>query len=464
MPSDETFTIRRRRGQAFLLSLTVAVVACGSSAHNNVYLALPQVVYQGGGLLAAPQIVNITFAGDPLASELQTFGESVTSAAWWNTIRVGYCEGTGGPCVGDGASTMVELTSTAATSYTDSVSGGLSTFRQWLASALSSGQIPAPGPGAISSTVYVVYLPPTTTITLDGVTSCSAIGFGGYHGIWQASASQMVPYAVVDECEPITPPFPNVTMNTLLQDTTLDASHEILEASTDPNPPMGYALDGTNPDNWGWIDVTGGGEAADMCIDLFGLNQDQTSDGDFTVQRIWSNSRALAHVDPCNPAPAPDVYFNAAPTQAFFVLDVGASTTFDAGAFSFGSMSDWTLLAQDWSDSTTTTYLAFSIEGGTETQAGPSIQVNSGSIVRVTVTLLKDPGDLDTDEADGALVSVSGDPESPTAAHVWPFAVMSTADAMDAGISPGTTVVDRVGREHRTPPARTIRALATDPK
>ena len=35
----------------------------------------------------------------------------------------------------------------------------------------------------------------------------------------------------------------------------------------DPNPPTGYALDSTNPDNWGWIDVTGGGEAADMCVD-----------------------------------------------------------------------------------------------------------------------------------------------------------------------------------------------------
>jgi len=260
----------------------------------------------------------------------------------------------------------------------------------------------------------------------------------------------------------LSPPFPNVAANSLLQDTTFDASHEIVEASTDPIPPTGYALDGTNPDNWGWLDVTGGGEAADLCVDLLGLNQDQTQDGTFTVQRIWSNSRAAASVDPCNPAPASDVYFNAAPSQAFFVLDVGASATFDVDAFSFGAMDDWTLQAQDWSDSTTTTYLTFSIQGGTQTSTGPSIQVNDGSTVQVTVTLTQEPGGLDTGEADGAIVSFSGSPDGPTAGHIWPFAVMSTADAADAGISPGTKVPRHIGRSRRMPKARTLpRARAT---
>jgi hypothetical protein len=434
-----------------LLALAWALVACGCSGggSSRSYLALPQVVYQGGGLLTAPKVVNVTFSGDPLAPEIQTFGESVTASTWWNTIRAGYCEGNGGACVGDGSATMVELTTTAEDMYTDSDEGGPSTFQQWLATAVSSGQLPSPGPGEISNTVYVVYLPSTTTITIDGVASCSAEGFGGYHNIWQASSSQTVPYAVIAECAPLMPPFANITTNTLLQDTTIDASHEILEAVTDPNPPTGYALDGTNPDNWGWIDVTGGGEAADMCVDLLGLNQDQTTDGSFTVQRIWSNSRALASLEPCNPAPAGDVYFNAAPNQAFFVLDVGASATFDVRAFSFGTTKDWTLLAQDWSDSATATYLSFSIEGGTETQAGPSMQVNNGSTVQVTVTLTQDPGALDPGEADGAIVSFAGDLNSPTAGHLWPFAVMSTATAMDAGISPGTTVVHRSARQSR---------------
>jgi hypothetical protein len=451
--------------------LAVGIVGCSSGDSKSVcpagdtctptiasrsgHPALPQLVYQGGGVLAAPEIVNVTFAGDPLASELQAFGASVTSSAWWDTVRAGYCESTGGACVGDGSSTMIELTTTAEATYTDSAEGGSSTLQQWLASALSSGQIPAPEAGATSNTVYVIYLPPPTTITLDGVASCTAEGFGGYHNSWKSNGAQVVPYVVVAECEPLSPPFPNVAANTLLQDTTFDASHEMVEASTDPIPPTGYALDGTNPDNWGWIDVTGGGEAADMCLDLLGLNQDQTTDGTFTVTRIWSNSRAAASLDPCSPAPAGDVYFNAAPNQAFFVLDVGASASFDVDAFSFGAMNDWTLQALDWSDSTTTTYLTFSIGGGTQTSTGPSIQVNDGSTVHVTVTLTQEPGGLDTGEADGAIVSFSGSPDGPTAGHIWPFAVMSTADAMDAGIRPGTKVLHHVGRLRQAPRSRT---------
>jgi hypothetical protein len=433
----------------------------GAPANSSGHPALPQVVYQGGSLLAAPQIVNVTFVGDPLASQIQAFGASLTSSAWWDTVRSGYCQGSGGTCVGDGSSTMVELTTAAEATYTDSVEGGTSTLQQWLATALSSGQLPAPDTGATSNTVYAIYLPPTTTIALDGVQSCTADGFGGYHSTWMRNGSQAVPYAVVDECEPMSPLFPNIAANTLLQETTLDASHEIVEASTDPIPPTGFALEGTNPDNWGWIDVTGGGEAADMCVDLLGLNQDQTTDGIFTVQRIWSNSRAAASLDPCNPAPVGDAYFNAAPSQAFFVLEVGASATFDVSAFSYAAMNDWTLQVQDWSDSTTSTYLTFSIQGGTQTSTGPSIQVNDGTKVRVTVTLAQDPGGLDTGEADGAIVSFSGSPDSPTAGHIWPFAVMSTADAMDAGISAGTKVMRHVGRSRRIskPRTRSLRGL-----
>jgi hypothetical protein len=258
-----------------------------------------------------------------------------------------------------------------------------------------------------------------------------------------------VPYAVIEECAPLSPQFSNVPKDTLLQDATINASHEILEAATDPNPPTGYVLDGTNQDNWGWLDVTGGGEAGDMCEDLLGLNQDQTSDGSFTVQRIWASSRAAAGIDPCKPAPTGDVYFNAAPRQTFFVLDVGASASFEVDAYSSAAMKDWTVMAQDWSDSTTTTYLTFSIDGATATNAGPSIQVNNGSTVHVTVTLTREPGTLDTGEADGAIVSFSGNPARPTAAHMWPFAVMSTADAMDAGVGPGTTFRRR---DHRSRP------------
>jgi hypothetical protein len=122
-----------------------------------------------------------------------------------------------------------------------------------------------------------------------------------------------------------------------------------------------------------------------------------------------------ANQDPCLPPLTGATYFNVAPRQSFFVLPVGASATFKADAFSLAPMSDWSLLPQDWSDSTTS-YLSFSIEGATSTEAGPVVQANDGATVRITVTLTKDPGALDVGETDGALVSFSGDPDAPTAA------------------------------------------------
>ncbi len=442
-------------GDSLAVAGLLALAACGSKASESGHTPLPVVEYQDGGLLSAPKVVSVTFAGDLLASDLQTFGTTVTSSAWWNTVRSGACQPSGGSCVGDGSSASVAIPTAAATSYTDSAvvdpTPQQSTLQQWLTMALSTEQLPAPAPGSISNTVYVLYLPSTTTVTLDGVQSCQEGGFDGYHA-WTKVGSQQVPYAVIVECAPVPPYDSNVPMTSLLQNTTLSASHEVLETASDPIPPSGFALDQTNTENWGWIDVTGGGELADMCVDFFGLNQDQTSDGIFTAQRIWSPSRAAANADPCVPVPPGEGYFNAAPRQSFFVLDVGESATFPVDAFSYQAMADWTVIAEDDSDPTTS-YLSFSIAGGTQAQmqSGPTIQVNDRSTIEVTVTLTREPGQLDTGEADGLIVSFSGDPSAPTAAHFWPIAVMSTADAEDAGVPTGMARHSGQPASRRTP-------------
>lgn len=429
---------------AWVLLLT----ACGSSASKSGgHTLLPRVVYQGGPLVTAPAVVTVTFPGDPNAAQLESLGQSVATSSWWDTVRSGYCAAAGAGCVGDGpAGTSVEVTTPPATMYTDSDQGGASTLQGWLSNAITTGVLPEPDSGPTSNTIYVLYLPSTTTIVLDGESSCGAGSFDGYHNA-MALGSMQVPYVVAIECEALSPASPAAMAPTLLENTTITASHEIVEAATDPVPPTGYALDETNTDTWGWIDVTGGGEAADMCVDLLDLNQDQTTDGTFTVQRIWSNAQAAAGVDPCNPRRAGDVYFNAAPTQQFFVVGVGQSVTFEVDAFSTASMSDWTLTAQDWSDSTTS-YLSFAIAGSVSGDLGPQIQVNNGSQVEVTMTLLREPGALGTGEADGSFISFSGSAASPLAGHFWPIAVMSPADAANAGVS-ATPVLGHMHRNRR---------------
>jgi hypothetical protein len=384
-----------------------------------------------------------------MAADLQAFGAALPTSAWWTTVRGGDCVASLGPCVGTGTSAFIALSTQAAATYTDSVLGGDSSLQTWLAAAIAAGQLPSAAAGALSNSVYVLYLPATTTITLDGVTSCSSSGFAGYHNVLPLGAQQ-VPYVVVVECPPAPPMFQSAGALTALDIATVTASHEIIETATDPVATKGYALDGTVFDNWGWIDVTGGGEIADMCYDALGLNQDVVRSGPYAMQRAWSLERAAAGADPCVPAPAGDVYFNAAPRRSFFVLDVGASATFEVDAFAYQPMGGWTLAPTDFSDSPDT-YLTFAIEGGTDTSNGPQIAVRDGDAVRVTVTLVKDPGGLDVGEADGALISFAGDAAAPTAAHYWAIAVMSSADAQDAGIPAGTTRRHNPARDRRAP-------------
>jgi hypothetical protein len=116
-----------------------------------------------------------------------------------------------------------------------------------------------------------------------------------------------------------------------------------------------------------------------------------------------------------------------------YVLDVGGSITFEASAFSTAPTSDWFLLPQDFTDPSTQ-YLSFSIQGGSASDAGPVVSVNNGSKPKITMTLLKDPGGTAYNEADGVLVSFAGDPTNPTADNIWPFIVVTPADAADAGI------------------------------
>jgi hypothetical protein len=393
---------------------------------------LPQLDYFAGPLITAPQIVTVVFADDPLAPDLQSFGASVASSSWWDAVRPSYCAASLTSCVGDGPTgRFVQLSGQADADYTDSGQGGPSSMQTWLSNAIVAAELPPPGP----NTLYVIYFPKTTRVTLDGYVSCSDAGngFDGYHSNMLFRGTDVF-YAVVVECDPQAPISPNVPTDTPLQAATVAASHEIVEAVTDAVPPTGYVLDQTNLSNWGWITTTGGGEAGDLCVDFLGLNQDHATEGGFSVQRIWSNARAATGVDPCVPAPTGDVYFNAAPVQSLFVLEVGDSATFEVDAFSSGPMNDWDLFAFDATPTTGPPYLSFSITGGVATDAGPTIAVNNGSKIEVTVKLLQDPSISLESVADGWLGSYAFAGNRVSAAHFWPIGLITPTEALDAGI------------------------------
>ena len=379
----------------------------------------PHVVAGTGPLITAPDVVTVTFPGDTLASQLTSFGASATNSCYWDVVRANYCIGSA--CVGDGVGTPAPQTTAPGASYTDSAVGGASTLQTYLQGLITAGSLPTP----TANTLYALYFPSTTTITLDGAASCT--DFYGYHNGFMMG-STLVAFAVIPEC---TPP----QGLTLLQNTTDTASHEAIEAATDTGD--GFYLDVQNdPKTWGWNDIQGG-EVADFCVDPFGLGLDEWTENGFTVQRIWSLTQAAAGKNPCVPIPAGEVYFNTYTSDQVLVMDVGTSKTITVTAAADGTMPAWTVLPQDWTDPTgQTSYLSFSIAGGTNTDAGSQIQMTSGQTINLTVTLTADPTSSANGEADGVLVSANGTSAATvTAAHFWPFIVLTTATAQDAGVT-----------------------------
>jgi hypothetical protein len=408
----------------------------GVSGYPAAHPAFPQLVDQGGPIIAVPKVVTITFPGDSNAAQLQAFGAQATNNPWWDTVRKGYCETAGTPCLSDGpAGTSVEVTAAPAASYTDSAQGGPSTLQTYIQGLVTAGTIPQPD----ASTILVFYFPASTAITLDGSTSCQT--FGGYHNSTTAGGVTFT-YAIIDECAPQTGAG-GPTLS-LLQETTFASSHEIVEAATDPyqqqtltSITLGFYLNFNDPAIIPWNNI-GGGEAADMCVDLVGLGQDEATEAGFTVQRIWSNAAAAAGGDPCVPASA-STYFNVAPETWLLTIPVGGSATFTADAFSTAPMaSDFYVFGGDLNATSQTNlnpYLTIAFGGQQDTTA------KNGDKITVTVTLNQDPGSIanyaQAGGATGLLIATNTDPAmsaNPTQEHYWPFLVVSPADAEDSGL------------------------------
>ncbi len=261
----------------------------GADALPDV-LAPPQVLAFGGPVLATPAIVSVTFAGDPLADQLEDFVASVGCTPYWRAVGADYG-------VGDAvASTPVRLTETAPSTIDDTG------IRAWLAAKIDAANPQFPRPGA--DTVYVVWYPDSTSITLQGSSSCH--NFGGYHQGGKLNDGTPFTYAVLPRCKG--------DDQSGLASLTLAASHELIEASTDPQPETmpAYSFPDANHIGWG---LFVGAEVGDMC-ELDNDDAYVAPGFPWVVQRIWSNRAAWAGETPCIPADSSSYFYaTAVPTD-----------------------------------------------------------------------------------------------------------------------------------------------------
>ncbi len=319
-----------------------------STTYPAPHPAMPQEQNAGGPVMTSPKFVIITFAGDTLAPDINDFAAKVAASSdYWSGTTAEYG-------VGPVASVLdISVDETPATSLQDS------DVQAWLTSKLDgpdAGTLEggAPWPQPDGNTLYMIYYPSTVAVSMGGGVSCNQ--FYGYHGDYAIKANSYVTYSVVARC----PPFPDTSA---IDSVTSIASHELVEAATDPRAQDNPAWSQPDSAHLAWA-VPAGGELGDLCAG-YGNVFYTPSDVPYLVQRTWSNKAAAAGHDPCQPGGAVP-YFNAAavlpdtitindPTLGMYTslgvkIPVGGTGTVELDLYSDGPTSGpWTVSASDLS-------------------------------------------------------------------------------------------------------------------
>ena len=324
------------------LGLGLTVGACGGGGSGGGAIAqpvLPQVVDVGGTFLASPKVQPILYASDAAATDVLAFLQELATTSYWSQTTSEYGVG---PLE---VLPAVMISDPAPTTVSDAM------LESSLASN-TSGADPAWG-AADPSTIYLFVLP-EGTIESDSEGACCT-DYDGYH--FQADVGAVtVPYALSCAC----PGFdgPNVTD---LQERTVDMSHELVEAATDPFPNSDPAYTQEDDADLVWTLVTDG-EVADMCE----FNDDANvipPGSTYMVQRSWSNAAAARFENPCVPVVTTTPYFNSFPqlgnisydgghvTTRGIRIPLGQSQTIDVALMSGGPVAQaWGVAAYDYDD------------------------------------------------------------------------------------------------------------------
>jgi hypothetical protein len=295
----------------------------------------PQVISHGGPVLASPRVMPISYGADPYGQLLDALAQQLTLTSYWSMTTSEY---------GVGA-----LTRATPVHLSDPIPASLNDVAvRSLVIANTSGASPAWG-AADTNTIYTLLVPESVSFISSSGACCGS--FGGYHSEVHVGSTR-VPYAIVCTCSQF-----DGRQNTDVDAITVTASHELVEAATDPYVMSAPAYRDADVDHAVWTILTEA-ELADMC-ELQSDKQFVPPGGTLPVQRTWSNKAALAGSDPCVPAPAlsagaslvlPDAV-EVTGLQRYQTLGVkvalGRSATIDVPVFTNGVMEPFTVRAVD---------------------------------------------------------------------------------------------------------------------
>lgn len=181
------------------------------------------------------------------------------------------------------------------------------------------------GPSKDGNTLYVLYLPHGVTLIADGVPNTDCNNLGGYHARYGSRGDNL---AVIQRCLAD------------LRDATVAASHEVIEAATDPDY-SGYTLPsiGREPwtdDIWNAYRSTGRAEVADLCEGTYYV------EGEWLFQRVWSNAAAASGGDPCIPE-LHEPFYDTTFERDWYPIRAGESVTIPFEGWATEAVPDWGL-------------------------------------------------------------------------------------------------------------------------
>jgi hypothetical protein len=230
--------------------------------------AIAGLTFFGGPILSHVSVHPVFWnSATKLQSNINAFYPAVvgSGSSMYTSVLTQYNIGTGTSVAG--------ITDTNATrSIKDSA------IQSRLATLIGQGRLPAPN----ANTYYPVHFPSGMTITLGSSRSC--VQFCAYHSTFVLNGVN-VNYGVIPDigqsgCNG------GCGGSTVTNNTDSVASHELVEATTDPA--VGLATVFGPP--LGWYDEPDNQEIGDLC------NAQQGTAAGFTIQKEWSNS-ANACVD-----------------------------------------------------------------------------------------------------------------------------------------------------------------------
>ena len=166
----------------------------------------PQLAAGAAKVLANPVVVPVFFGRDTLQAGLMTYAKAYLAGSSFAALRE----------YGVGAGQLLSAVAlpTPATAMDDS------DVRALIEGGITDGTLPAPRPDGQS--LYTLFFPVTTALTLSGSKSC--VDFAGYHETFTTKSGASVVYAVIARC----------AKAQSLGSVAATTSHELTEATTDP--------------------------------------------------------------------------------------------------------------------------------------------------------------------------------------------------------------------------------------